>query len=275
MTPTIAAKSPCSGKWTSKTMGWLAKLVFSVYFWIFYVIDAVVMFSLCFLAWLLTFWWDPRVRLLNYVSAFWGASQIYCNPFWKVTIEGREKIDPSIPTLLICNHQSSFDIYLLYMLYKPFHWVSKRSNFYVPLVGWNMVLMRTIGFHREDRKEILRMVKGSVKRLEEGISLLIFPEGERSPDGRLLPFLGGAFVVAKRAKVRIQPIALSGAYQILPRYQALLEPKAHLKLKVMDPIPLETVEELSADELADLAYRRIAAELPPEALPLPEEKPAE
>ena len=253
-------------------MRYLAKIVFSIYFWTFYVIDALIMFPLCLLAWLLVSWWDPRVRLVNYVSAFWGASQIYCNPLWKVTIEGREKIDPSIPTLLVSNHQSSFDMYLLYMLYKPFHWVSKKSNFYVPLVGWNMVLMRTIGFNRDSPKDILHMVKASVKRLDEGISLIIFPEGERSPDGRLLPFLGGAFAIAKRAKVRIQPIAISGAYQILPRYKAVLNPVTHLTIKVLDPIPVETVGQLSTDELAKLSHQKIAEHLPPEALPMIEEE---
>lgn len=114
------------------------------------------------------------------------------------------------------------------------------------------------------------MVKASVKRLESGISLMIFPEGERAADGRMIPFLGGAFAVAKRAKVRIQPIALSGVYDILPRGQWMLNPFAHLKLTVLDPIPLETVEELSTDELAKLTQEKIAEHLPPEALPLPE-----
>ncbi|MCA9411823.1 MAG: 1-acyl-sn-glycerol-3-phosphate acyltransferase [Candidatus Omnitrophica bacterium] len=249
-------------------MARIGKFLFSLYFWTFFVIDALIMFTLCFLSWLFTFWWDPRVRLLNYVSAFWGASQIYCNPLWRVTIEGREKIDPSIPTLLVSNHQSSFDIYLIYMLYKPFHWVSKKSNFYVPFVGWNMIFMRTIGFDRDSRKDILRMVKDSVKRLEQGISLIIFPEGERTADGRLIPFLGGAFAIAKKAKVRIQPIALSGTYQILPRHQWMLNPFANLKLEVLDPIPLETVEAHSTDELAKITYDLIADRLPPEHLPI-------
>ena len=249
------------------SVAYLLRVLFSVYYWTFFVVDAVVMFPICFLVWLFTFWWDPRVRWLNYVSAFWGASQLYCNPFWKVTIKGREKIDPDIPTLLVSNHQSSFDIYLINSLYKPFHWVSKKSNFYVPLVGWNMILMRTIGFGRESRKEILHMVKESVKRLQQGISLIIFPEGERTPDGRLRPFLGGAFAIAKRAGVRIQPMVISGAYHILPRYHAILNPVAHLKLTVLDPIPVETVEKLTTEELSDLTRKRIAEHLAPDELP--------
>jgi 1-acyl-sn-glycerol-3-phosphate acyltransferase len=98
--------------------------------------------------------------------------------------------------------------------------------------------------------------------LEAGISLIIFPEGERSPNGRIQPFLAGAFSIAKRAKVRIQPIVITGTYKILPRYQVILSPVAHITVTVLDPIPVETVASLSTEELKDLAYQRIMAELP-------------
>jgi len=112
------------------------------------------------------------------------------------------------------------------------------------------------------------MVKASVKRLEEGISLIIFPEGERSPNGRLQPFLAGAFSIAKRAKVQIQPIVITGTYKVLPRFQMILNPVGHMTVTVLDPIPVETVTSLSTEELKDLAYQRIAANLPEDHLPV-------
>jgi 1-acyl-sn-glycerol-3-phosphate acyltransferase len=254
----------------------LIRFLLSVYFWSWVVISSVLLFPVCLVVWAFTRNSDPSLRALNKISCLWGAIYIWCNPLWRARIEGREKIDSEVTTLYVCNHQSTFDIYLLFRLFKPFHWVTKRSNFYVPCIGWNMVLMRSIGFDREDRKEVLRMVKESVKRLgTEGISLIIFPEGERTPNGRLLPFLGGAFSIAKRADVRIQPMVLNGCYRLLPRYHFLVKATADLSLKVLDPIPVEVVREKSADELAELTWNLMAAELPPEALPLPEERETE
>jgi 1-acyl-sn-glycerol-3-phosphate acyltransferase len=221
--------------------------------------------------WLLTRKSDPKRLALSKVSNFWGSLYFRSNPLWRVTITGREKIDPDETVIFVCNHQSSFDIYLIFMLFLPVHWVTKRSNFKIPLIGWHMQFMRSIGFERGDRRETLMMVKECVKRLDEGVSLMIFPEGERAIDGRMKPFLGGAFAIAKRAKVPIQPLVLTGTYAIQPRGTPLVNPASNVTLTVLDLIPLDVVESKSADELSELAWQQMAAALPPEALPLPEE----
>ena len=190
-----------------------------------------------------------------------------CSRTSKIVINGRDRLDASKTYVYICNHQSSFDIYLLFRLFFPFQWVTKKSNFNIPFIGWNMRHNRSIGFERGDQREILRMVKECVKRLGEGISLILFPEGERSEDGRMRPFLGGAFAIAKRAGVPIHPMVLTGAYDILPRFHFFLNPFATMTLTVLDPIPVETVREKSTQQLEELAWRRMAQALPPNALP--------
>ena len=245
----------------------IPRILFSIYFWIWFILVSLLFLPLILTAWLLTFWWDPKRRLNLHLNFLWSRAYLLANPLWKVSVTGREKIDLRIPTLLVANHLSIFDIFVLFYLHRTFQWVSKRSNIHIPVLGLNMALCRTIFFDRDQPKEILRMVKDSVKRLGEGVSLVVFPEGERSPDGRLQPFLAGAFSIAKRAKVRVQPIAITNTYKVLPRYQLILNPRVHMSVTVLDPIPLETVQTLTTEELKDLAFERIAAALPEDHLP--------
>lgn len=245
----------------------LFRLLASLWFWFVLFLLAPVFYIVCLTAWLVRDRKDPRRKWVGRISCWWGSCYLWCNPFWKIRIIDRNKLDPNRTTVYICNHQSSFDIYLLFRLFFPFQWVTKKSNFYVPFIGWNMRHNRSIGFERGDRRETLMMVKECVKRLKEGISLIIFPEGERSPEGRMIPFLGGAFAIAKRAEVPIQPMVLTGTFDVLPRYKFLVKPAATLTLTILDPIPVESVREKSTEELKELAWRRMAEALPPEALP--------
>jgi 1-acyl-sn-glycerol-3-phosphate acyltransferase len=245
----------------------LLRVLASLWYWFVLIFLAPIFYLACLTALLVRDRKDPKRKWIGRISCVWGSAYLWCNPFWRIRIVGREKLDSNRTTVYICNHQSSFDIYLLFRLFFPFQWVTKKSNFYVPFIGWNMRHNRSIGFERGDRRETLRMVKECVKRLLEGISLIIFPEGERTPDGRMQPFLGGAFAIAKRAEVPIQPMVLTGTYDVLPRYKFLVKAWGTMTLAILDPIPLDTVKEKSTDELKDLAWRRMAEWLPPEALP--------
>jgi len=250
----------------------LVRVLFSLYFYTWCTVGSLfIFFPLTLLAWLLTSWWDPSRRWVLYPTVAWAWFYFLSNPFfWKIKIQGREKIDRKTPTLFVSNHLSSFDVYLLFLLATPFSWVSKTSNYYVPVIGWNMYFLRSIGFDKKSPRDILSMVKRSVSRLKEGVSVFIFPEGERSLDGRLLPFLKGAFAIAKRAGVQVQPIAITGTFQILPRYHLAVNPVARMTITVLDPIPAELVAEHSVEEISDMAREKIMEALPPEALPLPE-----
>lgn len=247
----------------------LVRLIFSAYYWVYFTVTSVFLITLTVVTWALSAWWDPSRLWLHGVNWIWARTYLLGNPFWRLTIRGKERLDWSRPTLYVANHLSTFDIFVLFCLNSRFHWISKRSNTWIPALGLNMILCRTIFLDRESPKDILAMVKQSVKRLEEGISLLIFPEGERSLTGHLNPFLGGAFSIAKRARVPIQPIVITGTYQVLKRYSALLNPVGRMSVTVLDPIPAEQVDALSTEELSKLVHNRMAEALPPEHKPLP------
>ena len=108
--------------------------------------------------------------------------------------------------------------------------------------------------------------------MHQGFLVGVFPEGERTPDGRLGPFLGGAFAIAKRADMPIRPMVLTGAYDLLPRYSCYMQFNANLTLTVLDPIPVEVVRENSTEELSALVRNIMIEALPPEARPVPEEE---
>jgi len=103
-------------------------------------------------------------------------------------VEGREKIRRDATYVIVSNHQSQLDILVLFRLYVHFKWVSKSEIFKIPLIGWNMVMNRYIKLRRGDKESIAQMMADSEERLAEGSSIFIFPEGSRSPDGRLKPF---------------------------------------------------------------------------------------
>lgn len=248
----------------------LVRWLFSLYYWVYFSVVSVFLLTLTLTAWVLTAWWDPSLLWLHRVNWIWARTYMWGNPLWRLSIRGKEKLDWSRPTLYVANHLSTFDIFVLFRLNSRFHWISKRSNIRIPALGLNMLLCGTIFLDRESPKDILAMVKQSVKRLGEGFSLLIFPEGERSLSGHLNPFLGGAFSIAKRAKVPIQPIVITGTYQVLKRYSALLSPTGRMSVTVLDPIPAEQVAALSTEELSKLVHERMADALPPEHKPLDE-----
>lgn len=252
-------------------MGQIGRVLFNLYFWTYCIIASVFFYFTNLACWMATFWWDPTRWLCCMVSSLWCHSFLLASPGWDLRIRGREKLLRDQPVLFVSNHLSSFDILVLFCLYLPCHWVSKSSNTKMPLIGWNMYFNRTIFLDRDSPRDILKMMKQAIHRLaEEKISVMIFPEGERSLTGQLRPFLGGAFTVAKKARVPIQAIVLTGTYQILSRDRVLSSPVSTLTLTVLDPIPVEEVERLSGEELSARVWDQMVENLPPEHQPAEE-----
>lgn len=223
------------------------KKLFSLLFWAYMVVSCVVLFWAALVIWLVTLPFDPLRRCVHQFSCFWGYHYIQLCPFWSSKIEGRENI-PKGAAMLVANHQSLGDILLLYGLKRHFKFVSKSSIFKVPIVGWNMRLNRYISLVRGDRRSILKMFQECREHLEEGSSILMFPEGTRSSDGNIRPFKPGSFTLAKKAMVPIVPIVLDGTHDALPKSGYVLNTGQHLMVRVLPPIAPEdfpdSVEEL-------------------------------
>lgn len=197
-----------------------------------------------------TYPFDRRLYILHWFTQVWEDFLLFIIPNWKINVINRHKIDNSRAVVFVSNHQSEFDILVVSKLYAHFKWVSKAEVFNAPLVGWNMRLNKYIQLKRGDRTSILKMIKDCVFKLKQGSSVFIFPEGTRSKTGELRNFSSGAFMIAQKAKVGIQPIAISGTKDIMVKGSWMLNFKASVTIKVLDEIPYQDIKDLDTKEIS-------------------------
>ncbi len=219
---------------------------------IFVSVTSVFFFLTALLIRLVTWPFDRRQAVLQQFTCFWAALYTWIIPAWKIRIEGRENLAGKTSRVVVSNHQSLLDILVLFNLFFHFKFVSKAEIFRVPLIGWNMYLNRYIKLTRGDKKSVARMLKDCEKAISEGSSVLIFPEGTRSPDGRIKTFKTGAFIVAQRMKAPILPIVISGTNAALPKYSLNFHGTYEIMLRVLEPVPYESFADLQPEDAAEM-----------------------
>ena len=212
------------------------RLLFSIVFWIFLALSSVVLFAGAVVIWLLTLPFDRNGLVLHLYSCFWGQLYMYVNPLWRTRVEGREFLPWKGAAVLVANHESMGDILVLFALYRPFKWVSKASNFKLPLIGWNMWLNRYVGLVRGDRESVARMMAACERWLARGVPILMFPEGTRSFDGNIKAFKDGAFQLAVKLQCPIIPMVLTGTSRTLPKHGLVLDTRSDCHVQVMPPV---------------------------------------
>ncbi len=226
------------------------RAVLSTVFWAFLVGSSFLLFPIAAAVWILTLPFDPKLRALHLFTCFWGSLYTWANPAWPVRISGREKIRRDEAYVMVANHQSLLDILVLFRLFVHYKWVSKIENFRIPLIGWNMRLNRYIQLRRGDRSSVVKMLALCRETLAAGSSVMIFPEGTRSPDGRLRSFKPGAFVLAKATGRPILPIVVDGTASALPKRGFVLQGRHRIHVTILDEIRPESFAAESPEELA-------------------------
>lgn len=194
---------------------------------------------------------------IHWFATMWGRTILKLS-FSSVTVNGREKIYRDGPVIFLSNHQSMFDIGMFYHFLDvavQFRWMAKASLFKIPIMGWAMKAAGYIPVERDDRKKALQSMFNAAEQIRQGKSVIIFPEGTRgTPEGRLLKFKKGGFILAKKANVTLQPVTIWGAHEIMPpqRDQKLQRlNRGHIFVTIHDPIAPEEYAHLSADELSE------------------------
>jgi 1-acyl-sn-glycerol-3-phosphate acyltransferase len=228
----------------------------STIFWIFVVVSSILLFPVALLIWAATVLVDRRLVLLHRFTCFWASLYTWLNPVWRVRIEGREKIGPDTAYVMVANHQSLLDILVLFRLFAHFKWVSKVENFRVPCIGWNMSLNRYIKLRRGDKSSAQQMMRACERALADGNSIMMFPEGTRSVDGRLRAFKHGAFTLAQQTGTAVLPIIVQGTAEALPKRGFVLQGRHAISIRVLDAVPYRTfmnkpVEQVT-EEMRDL-----------------------
>ena len=174
-----------------------------------------------------------------------------------VSIEGIEKL-PEGPVLFVSNHEGNFDIpTLLSTIPKPFGFISKKEVKKFPIIPMYMEEMNCVFLDRTDRRSALKSITDTVEKLQEGHSILIFPEGTRSKGEGLGEFKAGFLRIAKDANVPIIPVAIYGTADIMEKNNNKVMP-ATVKVQLLDAIPIETINELKPKEAITMIHSKIA-----------------
>jgi len=206
---------------------------------------------------------SEKERILHGFARFWS-KLIITTIGSPVAVVGLDKLDLSKPYIYAVNHASALDIPVLYA-YLPFQFriAFKKELLSYPIVGWHLRRSGQICIDQQNPAAAIGSVRAALKTLKAGVPLVIFPEGGRTPDGDIKPFLGGAFFLAIRAHVDVVPIALAGTFELLPMDTYHIKSRP-VEMRVGEPISTATytrsdMEKLSAKvqtAMEDLYYER-------------------
>ncbi len=217
--------------------------------------------------------WLPLLALVrlfdrdpaHYVTGRWfrrlGASMTRINPAWRIHVDGDFPADPRLPYVVVCNHQSLADIPVISRLPWEMKWVAKVELFGIPFVGWLMKLAGDIPVERGDRRSGVKVLTKARGYLQNRCSVMFFPEGTRSKDGRMIAFTDGAFRLAIKAQVPILPLAIDGTSNALRKHDWRFGRADHIRLKVLPPISTEGMKAADTEALRNRARSMIAQQL--------------
>ncbi len=208
----------------------------------------------------LTFPFDRKGNVIHLYARLWGRLILWASGV-KVKIRGLERIAPGRPYIFMANHLSAYDIFvLLSELPVQFRWLAKAELFRIPVLGWAMGTAGYISLDRSEPKKAYRSMEEAARRIREGTSVVIFPEGTRSKDGRLQPFLKGGFTLAVKSQVPIVPISISGTWEIMPPQSRKVR-KGDVEVVVGEPIETKGYTMKEREELMKRVSEAISANL--------------
>ena len=167
----------------------------------------------------------------------------------KVNVKGLSNIDPAKSYIYMCNHQSNFDIpVLLGCLPVQFRWLAKAELFKIPIFGRAMRGAGYVGIDRFNRESAFESIEEAAGKIKNGVSVMIFPEGTRSRDGKIRLFKKGGFIMALNAGALIVPIVIRGTRPIMAKSSLRINP-GNATMEVGKPIDtsgytMETKENL-------------------------------
>lgn len=225
--------------------GWASRLRSYLFFdpliWLYTVVLGTICIPASYLG--------DRARILHWFARVW-TKLIMMTIASPVNVTGLERIDTSRTHVYAANHGSALDIPILYAnLPFRFRIVFKKELLSYPMVGWYLKSSRQVCIDQQNPTHSLTDIRSAVKSLKAGMPLVIFPEGGRTPDGELKPFLPGAFFLALKAQVDIVPIALVGTFETLPMNTYHIKSRP-LEMRVGEPISTAGLTSSDLDALS-------------------------
>lgn len=213
--------------------------------------------------------------LVTIIASFFGDKRYvsYYGPVWwsritlwlfllPVHVEGRDRLDPRQSYVFLANHQGYFDIFLIYAwLGHNFKWMMKEYLRKIPFVGLACARSGQI-YVGDSLASIGRAVRGAQSTLRGGMSMVIFPEGTRTHDGRLGTFRKGAFTLAGEIGLPIVPLTINGSFHVFNRHARSVS-RSPLSLTIHQPITAEERQGVPTRQLMKQVFNTIDASLEP------------
>jgi 1-acyl-sn-glycerol-3-phosphate acyltransferase len=179
----------------------------------------------------------------------WWSRGIVATSLLRLHASYEQDFDPALPVVYMSNHQSLFDIPVLFVtLPGQARMLAKESLFKIPIFGWSIRLGGFISIDRKDRSRAKESFDAAVDRLRSGTSALIFPEGTRSRDGKLLPFQRGGLLLALKSGLPIVPVGIEGTLAVQRKGSFAIRPR---KIEVRYGAPIQ-VDQLGVRDRAEL-----------------------
>ena len=189
----------------------------------------------------------------------------------RLEVHGLEKIPHGRAAIYMPNHQSNCDPPAVISILPPVLVLAKQEFFRVPVLGTAMVYRGFIPVNRKNREQALAAMEQAVESMKAGSSFLAFPEGTRSPDGRLQTFKKGLFAMAIKAGALIVPVSASGARKVMPKGKFAIYPGL-VRITIHDPIPAADYTVENRRELINATRQAILEGLEPDEWPVRDEK---
>ena len=164
-----------------------------------------------------------------------GVAAAHLTPMWRFRVHGELPAQPPRKTVVVSNHCSHSDVFLISNLPWEMKWLGKASLFRIPFMGWYMSRVGYIPVEREDPKQARSSLEEAAKRVVSGLSVVIFPEGTRQPDGKIARFKRGGVNLAHAAGVPVVPVAILNSGRLLPRGSWHADPGV-IRVKIGQPL---------------------------------------
>jgi 1-acyl-sn-glycerol-3-phosphate acyltransferase len=242
---TVPAVVPRDYEWLSRLRSYF---IFDPLIWAYTIVLGIISIPVSL--------FGNKGRVLHGFARFW--SKLIMKTIVSPTkVTGMETIDTSKPYVYAVNHASALDIPVLYV-YLPFEFriAFKKELLAYPIVGWHLKRSGQICVDQQNPARSIGSIRAALKSLKSGMPLVIFPEGGRTPDGEIKPFLPGALFLAIKAQVDIVPVALVGTFELLPMntYHIKCRP---LEMRVGQPISTAGYTLRNMDALSDRVHNAV------------------
>ncbi len=160
---------------------------------------------------------DKKGNFIHYIGRFWSLLNIYLSGT-RISIKGKEHIKKGGAYVVMSNHQSLFDVWaLIGKLPLQLRWIIKAEINKIPIFGYALGRLGHVYINNRNRKDIFLSLEAAGKKIRDGASVVIFPEGTRSTDGRLQRFHNGGALIAIRSGIPILPVTVNGSRFVLPK----------------------------------------------------------